>query len=300
MSFLSFIGDTISSIFGGSTQASRAQGRDQNLANQYGSQAAAGYQGLQAQGQQDLSLFNQIFPGLLGQYFQTAGLSNPIGGPQPPAGQVTVGGVPQKTTTNAQGRVTNTANPPPQTPQAPNPYGLTPAMQTQLNTLIGQNNQAMQTSLSNYREQLAAQGIDDPRAAQAGEAMLARQYAAQNEAAAAQFGFEAQQQKLAQLMQLIGVMSGQQSQGAQFEEAASSGYGSLAGAAQNQANIAQAQDNSMNSNLLNLLSFGLGGGFNTGGGAGAAGGGTPPIIAPNNSAGGYDPLNPMAPYELGA
>ena len=285
MSFLSFIGDAISSIFGGSTQASRQQGREQNQANQYANQAAGGYQSLVGQGQQDLTNFNEIFPSLLGQYFQAAGMQNPYGSggslaAPPSGGQVTVGGTPVTSKTNAQGAGTlvnkNTGQPltasQTQPAQAPNPYGLTPAMQTQMNTQMGSLNQSYQTSLKNLQESMAAQGIDDPRAMEAATAYLGQQHAAESQAIQSQFALQAQQQQVANVMNMLQLMAGQQSQGAQIEEAGSSGYGGLAGAAQNQANIAQAQDNSMNSGLMGLLGTALTGGFGNlfgdGGGSG--------------------------------
>lgn len=193
-------------------------------------------------------------------------------------------------------------------------YDLTPAQSVQANASGDALNKRRDTALSQFRAQMAARGITDPRAIAAGEAHLHEQFGSAADQSRAGFAENARANRQNALGGLMG--AGQSAYNNNENQLANlfhtflamaqngaAGTSNIGGATQQQANMQQQrQDNSL-SGLLNLAGFGLGGGFNA-----RPIGGTPGIVgradngygvygppAPGNGYGDY----PLSPYLYG-
>lgn len=172
------------------------------------------------------------------------------------------------------------------TNQGNNPYQLDQYQQQQLNQSTALIAQSQQQAQAAFAQHMAAAGINDPRALEVGQQQLSEHFAALTAQTQTQFYENVKQQKQQALQALITEMSQYGQQGIGQQEAAGTGYLGLASGAQAAANAnainaqnAQAQNNAQTSGILDLIGFGLGGGF---GGAGS----TAPLVGANGYTGG--------------
>src|SRR5262249_45750403 len=125
-----------------------------------------------------------------------------------------------------------------------------------------------QTAIDNLNASLAKRGIVDPAYAASGAANIANLYDSMSTQHQANFANQAQQQKMASEQALMQYLSGLNAQGTQAQEAGAGGQLGVGNSYQNSAQMYQNQQNMVNNqfnqglgDLLNIASFGLGGGF---------------------------------------
>lgn len=300
----------LSSLLG--LDASSNASKQQNLANQNSSLAGGLYGNLAQTGSQNETAYNQV-PGavntfqqglqnnplltlfnqgysnspLVQSYGQAYGLNVPGQNIQATQGNRTAGvgggvGTPGQTGGQGQSLLPQDA------------YGLTQGQQIELNTQLNTLDQAKQNAVAQYQSSFAQRGVDPSQMA-AGIAAINEQFSALSEQTKGSFaqnaltqrqqglttllsgGETASQQQNAGNLSVADLLLQQGQQGAGQVGQAASGYGSLAGAAQNQANVNQQQSNSDMSGILNLIGLGATGGLSGlfGGGGGVAQGAFP-------------------------
>lgn len=273
----------------GNQQYGQYQGNYLNLLNDYAALSGLGS-----------SLINTAVP-LSQQQIQTA-----IGPTQAPTGQPT--GTPQQTNNfqtnpgnfngntgpwanagrapitpqgilNRQGtgNLPVTQQSPNGTNQGNNPYQLDQYQQQQLNQSTALIAQSQQQAQAAFAQHMAAAGINDPRALEVGQQQLSEHFAALTAQTQTQFYEQVKQDKLKAMQEILAGVSQYGQQGIGEQEAAGTGYLGLASGAQAAANAsainaqnAQAQNNAQTSGILDLIGFGLGGGFG-GAGSGSSG-----------------------------
>lgn len=238
------------------------------LQNQYGSQGANIYAGLAQQGGQQAGAYGSNYLNLLNQFGGLAGLGgNTIPGQGGPGSQNP--GTPQNNAPAGTNGVPQNQGGP-QDPK--NPYSLDPNQQGLLNQSLASLGKQQQQATASFQQQLSAKGINDPRALQVGQEAIQEHFSALQQTTQAQFYEQVKQDKLKALQDIISGLGQYGQQGIQQEESAASGYLGLSSGAQaaanqqqNQANQQQQLANNQFGGLLNLIGFGVGGGF---GGAG--------------------------------
>lgn len=255
----------LSSLLG--LDAQHSAGVAQQKADNYSTQAAGAYGNIGAQGQQQTGVYNGNYLSLLNRYGGFAGLGGEsVQGPNTGTPAV-IPGIPGQ---EGQGNGS----------PANNPYNLDVHEQERLNQTTANIAKQSQHAMASYQQQLTNRGITDPRALQVGQEQIQEHFAALNAEAQTSFYEQIKQDKMKALQSLIGEIGQYGAQGISEQEAAAGGYGSLAGAQQNQSNIQTQNAQAQQAGFLHLLTqFAPGGTFNSGG---AGGGGVPFAIDSQN------------------
>jgi hypothetical protein len=255
----------------------------QDLQNKYGQQAQGVYGGLEGQGQFQTGVYNQNYLNLLSHFGHVSGVGGLNGQPNSTAASLggSGGGWNMAQPTNAAAIATN----PGLARQAPgqsqeggilpddhanNPYSLDQNQTAQLNQINGNIAKQAQSAIASFQQQMVSRGITDPRAMELGQEQIQEHFAGLQSEAQTSFYETVKQDKEKALQYLIAEMSNYGAQGISEQEAAGSGFLGLASGSQAAANAQQGFSleqqqlaNNQQGGLLNLLGFGLGGGFNS-------------------------------------
>lgn len=263
-------------------QLAKTSQQQQQVANQYGQQAAGIYGNLQAQGQGQTNVYNQDYLSLLSKAGSFAGLGNnlltpsntgPTGGRTPPS---IAPGSPQGQAGPGVGNPYGGAATPggggPQQQDTNNPYSLDQNQQQLLNQQLQGISQQKQQSMAQTTQILAQQGITGGPALAAAQQVIDNHFADLHARTETSFYEQIKTDKQQALQQIIQEISGYGQQGIQETQSAANGLLGLQSGAQGaQASLQQQslqQQNLSNeqlSGLFSLIGFGTGGGF---GGAG--------------------------------